>query len=77
MFGDELRLAKFVVPMAQVDFSQERIERLLLRPKLFRSRAVLLFESVEEPFENKESPFGRVRLLRRRNKERCVLCPVC
>lgn len=76
LFRDELGLTSIILPGAEEELAQERIQRLLLAPQLIVPRRVLLFEGGEEPLEHKKGPFGWIWLLSGGNEDSWVFCPV-
>ena len=62
--------------MPEEQFAEEGIEGFLLRAELLTSAAVLLFKSVEEPFQDEEGAFGWVGFFGGCDEEGRVFGPV-
>ena len=78
LLADELSLSyiPIILPFTNKQFAQEGIQRLLLTSQLLATAAILLMESCEEPFQNKECTLCRVFLAGGRDENRGVFCPV-
>lgn len=63
-------------PLAEEEFTQEGIQRLLLTSKLLTTTAVLLVKGSEEPLENEEGSLLGVGLLGGSDKDGGVFGPV-
>lgn len=72
----QVRVAAICEPLADKEFTQEGIQRLLLTSKLLATAAILLVESSEEPFEDKEGSLLGVSLLSRSDEDSGVFGPV-
>lgn len=63
-------------PLAEEEFTQEGIQRLLLAPQLLATTAVLLVKGSEKPLENEEGSLLGVGLLGGSDKDGGVFGPV-
>lgn len=69
-------LAGLVLPRAQEQLTQERVQRLLLTSQLLAAGAVLLLQCGQEPLQNQQRTLFGVLFFRWRNKELGVFGPV-
>ena len=76
MLADHLGQASIVLPLAQEQLPEERIQGFLLIAILLASAGVLLLEGGQEPFEYEERSLGRISFLGWRREHGGVLCPV-
>lgn len=72
----ELCRAGVILPLAQEQLTQERIQGLLLVAVLLASAGILLLEGGQKPLQHQHSPLLRVGLLGGRDKGGWVLAPV-
>lgn len=80
MLTEQLSLSQVRVavgePLAEEEFTQEGIQRLLLTSELLATTAVLLVKGSEEPLENEEGSLLGVGLLGGSDKDGGVFGPV-
>lgn len=80
MLTDQAGLAQLRVrasqPLSEEQFTQERVEGLLLTAELLTTTAVLLMQGREEPFKDKKSAFLGISLPRGRHEDGRVFGPV-
>lgn len=76
LLRNQCRFAGSVSPRPQEEFSKEGIQGLFLISKLLASAGILVLESRQKPFQNKEGAFGRVRLRCGSNKDGRMCCPI-
>jgi hypothetical protein len=62
LLTDELCRACLVLPLAQEQLTQERVQGLLLATKLLAATGVLLLERADEPLHHEHGTLGRVLL---------------
>lgn len=62
LLTDELCRACLVLPLAQEQLAQERVQGLLLAAKLLTATGVLLLEGADEPLQDEHGTLGRVLL---------------
>lgn len=76
LLTDELSSAGIVLPLAEEELAEERVQRLLLVAILFAAAGVLLLQCAEEPLENEQGALGRVGLFGRRSEDIGMFTPV-
>ena len=64
------------IPLAQEQFTQERIERFFLAAQLFTATAVLLTERTQEPFQHGQGSLLRVCFLGWCNEDSRMFRPI-
>lgn len=76
LLADKLGGAGCVLPRAEEQLAQERVQGLLLVAVLLAAAGVLLLERGQEPLEHKQGALGRVLFGGRGDEERRVFAPV-
>lgn len=72
----ELRCTGFILPLAQKQLTQERVQGLLLIAVLLASAGILLLEGRQEPLQHQDGTLLWVGLLGGRDEDGWVLAPV-
>jgi hypothetical protein len=62
LLADELRCACLVLPLAQKQLAQERVQRLLLASQFLAATRVLLLQRADEPLKHQQSALRGVLL---------------
>lgn len=79
LLADQACLANVLAfrPFSQKQLAQERVERLFLAAEFLASRAVLLVQGAQEPFQNQQRPLRGVRFACGSDENLRVFAPVC
>lgn len=76
LLADKLCGTCLILPLAQEQLAQERVQRLLLTAQLLASAGVLLLQCAEKPLQNECSASGGILLGSWCNEYGGVFCPV-
>jgi hypothetical protein len=76
LLADQLRGSCLIHPSAKKQFTQERIQRLLLTTQVLVATTVLLLQSTQKPNQDEECALSRVLFLDRCDEDGGVFSPV-
>lgn len=76
LFRNQICSPGLILPPSNIQLSQERVQRFLLRTKFLTSAGVRRLQSSEKPLQNEKRTFLGIWFRRRGDKDRGVFDPV-